>query len=928
MSHITRLGQLRSPVSTYANLTLTGNVIGDVRVVTDTGDAYTWLLVSPTGSLSDWKKITTSNFSDLVGAPSVSTLAIDDAVKTIKSLTINTALIAFEFISKFSWKSLRMFDGFVDKFGVPSEDNEFATAVDQTTSTGFVFLNGAQTISSFANYIDHSYWYAPYRGDLDANTLVLIHGNGVNGSTGIIDLLRNTITNTNATVNTTTKKFGTGSISFNGTNASLALSDVDALTFGSDNFTIECWINLNNNSTTMAIAEQYVNANNKLVFYYHSTGKVGFEVIDAGNTLASYLTTASLSLATGTWYHLALVRNGSTISIFKDGVSQTVTENTAISTTTLPNLAADMTIGGINEGYLNAYLDEIRISKSARFTSNFTPLNRAYNELITASPSYDISDSSASAHTTTANGNARLSGTNLSFGNASLYLDGIDSFISIPDSNDWNLTEGGAPSVDANTKFLLTGDGANASTSFTDLSAQALTVTANGNAQVSTTQSKFGGASIYFDGTGDFLSVPDHANFTLGSGDFSFDCWVYVTSLASVRNIFNQKDATDSFGYQFQIQTNGSIRFISYTAAAVGVADFQTAAGVITTNTWIHIELTRSSTNQYIFKDGVSQSLTVGIGVGTNTMAKATGRTFNIGKSPTTGDFLGYIDDPRLSNVARHTSNFSVPTSSPGEIILPDYTIDLWLDVLEYPTNNAFVIGQSDSWKLEFDGTSNRYLKFSIVGGNTVIATTTILVNNWYHIAIVQSAGTIKLYINGTLGSSITGSLMVNGTNSLRIGATASGTNLLTGYVEEVRISKGIARWTSNFTTPIVEHGTDANTKLLLHLNVIPVENMVIRSYDLVASNVPTSARIVIFEEDIEELDPNVDLTAAISRDGGATWTNVKLAKESEFDDGQLNIYTGSIDLTTQPSGTLMRYIIKTFNNKDCRLRGVALNWR
>src|SRR3990167_9675179 len=78
---------------------------------------------------------------------------------------------------------------------------------------------------------------------------------------------------------------------------------------------------------------------------------------------------------------------------------------------------------------------------------------------------------------------------------------------------------------DAFTKLLLHCDGVDAATSFPDVSASAHTVTANGNAQVDTAQSKFGGASLIVDGTGDYLSVPDHADWDFGTGDFTVDFW-------------------------------------------------------------------------------------------------------------------------------------------------------------------------------------------------------------------------------------------------------------------------------------------------------------------------------------------------------------------------------------------------------------------
>ena len=66
---------------------------------------------------------------------------------------------------------------------------------------------------------------------------------------------------------------------------------------------------------------------------------------------------------------------------------------------------------------------------------------------------------------------------------------------------------GGDPYYSA-VSLLLPMDGTNGSTTFTDSSLNGLTVTAVGNAQISTTQSKYGGASGYFDGTGDYCQFP------------------------------------------------------------------------------------------------------------------------------------------------------------------------------------------------------------------------------------------------------------------------------------------------------------------------------------------------------------------------------------------------------------------------------------
>lgn len=108
---------------------------------------------------------------------------------------------------------------------------------------------------------------------------------------------------------------------------------------------------------------------------------------------------------------------------------------------------------------------------------------------------------------------------------------------------------------DQYTKLLLHCDGADASTTFTDASQAAHgNATPNGNAQVDTAQSKFGGASALFDGTGDFLSYADHADWHFGSGDFMADFWVRFNSVSTAKFIGQWGGSTD-LGWLIQYQS-------------------------------------------------------------------------------------------------------------------------------------------------------------------------------------------------------------------------------------------------------------------------------------------------------------------------------------------------------------------------------------
>src|SRR5262245_3861014 len=108
---------------------------------------------------------------------------------------------------------------------------------------------------------------------------------------------------------------------------------------------------------------------------------------------------------------------------------------------------------------------------------------------------------------------------------------------------------GPSPTVDSYTVSLLHMDGADATTSFPDDGqSHAHTWTANGNVQVDTAQSKFGGASALFDGAGDFLTTTDDTDFQFGTGDWTVDFWVRFSAIgASQMNYGGPPGGTGGF---------------------------------------------------------------------------------------------------------------------------------------------------------------------------------------------------------------------------------------------------------------------------------------------------------------------------------------------------------------------------------------------
>jgi hypothetical protein len=208
------------------------------------------------------------------------------------------------------------------------------------------------------------------------------------------------------------------------------------------------------------------------------------------------------------------------------------------------------------------------------------------------------------------------------------------------------------PVVDPNfssVSLLLHMDGSNGSTTFTDSSSNALTVTANGNAQISTAQSKFGGASGLFDGNGDYLLVPADGT-AIGTGDFTIEGWIRTVAADGYRCIASLVPSSDDNSLYVYSNTiiwyEGGIRCQSAT---------------FTNNTWYHIAATRSSGTVRVFLDGAVSGTTFSstANIGNNTTRIGTRGAANLEW------FNGYIDDLRITKgVARYTANFTPPTAA------------------------------------------------------------------------------------------------------------------------------------------------------------------------------------------------------------------------------------------------------------------------
>ena len=221
--------------------------------------------------------------------------------------------------------------------------------------------------------------------------------------------------------------------------------------------------------------------------------------------------------------------------------------------------------------------------------------------------------------------------------------------------------------VDSNTKLLLHADGLNGSTSFIDDGYTGHTVAAQGNARISTSSPKFGTGSGYFDGTGDYLTVPDHADWYMGTAAATVECWFKPGDITDTRShgIFQQYIDSNNYVY-FKIWQHAT-SVLQAGIVSGGTSQLMPMSGNFTmTSGWQHIAMIRGWGGD---TDMVALCVN-GQAVDTQAMADAKNWpdlavNFEVGRTGTGSPNYakGWIDEFRVSKgAARWTANFSPPT--------------------------------------------------------------------------------------------------------------------------------------------------------------------------------------------------------------------------------------------------------------------------
>lgn len=227
----------------------------------------------------------------------------------------------------------------------------------------------------------------------DEDTKLYLNGNGENNSTVILDSSdsnHQVALHGDVVISTQESKYGGSSIKLDGSGDFLEIADSEDWNFGSGDFTIDFWINPTDLTELFRPLSQTV----------HNSTDEGWNILISGTLRFTWstdgadeymITSGSMGLAVGQWSHVAIVRNGNTLTIYCDGVQK----GSGTITGSIYNCSQPLLIGvfqqttpGNYTGYFNGYLDNIRVTKgTALWTADFQPPGPPPTVVYTASAS-------------------------------------------------------------------------------------------------------------------------------------------------------------------------------------------------------------------------------------------------------------------------------------------------------------------------------------------------------------------------------------------------------------------------------------------------------------------------------------------------------------------------------------------------------------
>jgi hypothetical protein len=592
---------------------------------------------------------------------------------------------------------------------------------------------------------------------------------------------------------------------FGGTTDYLQVASTTFFNFGTGNFSFEVW------GFALSWPSIWRIITTASGFNINADTTSGAVKVDA--------TSVNTTLSLNTWFHLVVTRQSGTLRVFLDGVLKyTAASSTNYSTTGVAYIGG---IAGFTQSW-HGYLSNMRVVTGSVPTSYQTS-STTIGATIFTTPISALSLSSQGQS------DATVFLTN----HVNRFIDGNTTPLTI--------TIGNTPKVQAFSPFRNSG---------------------------TYTPATHGG-SAYFDGTGDYLTMPVNAATDLTQGDFTVEAWIYRNVAGAIHNIYSNRGAASTDGLEFRVNADNTLQ-VFYT----GSGNTITSTLTILAGQWCHVAAVRIGSAVYLYINGL-QAGTTSISNGT----VGTGTTKIGADNGSANTFNGYISGLRVvKNQGIFTGNFTVPTTAAGTsqtsstnvaamsgnvTLLTNFTNAGIVDATgrnTFETTGANVTISNVASKfgigsISFPGALTAYLKTptnpsldfgtgdftvefwvyfnsvaadqGIFGGSTTNAweirwrTSTGLnlgrlntafdstfawspsAATWYHVAVTRSGTSVRGFVNGTqIGTTSTNSNTYNSGTLFYVGITDTSNNAFNGYLDDVRITKGYARYTANFTAP------------------------------------------------------------------------------------------------------------------------------
>lgn len=570
---------------------------------------------------------------------------------------------------------------------------------------------------------------------------------------------------------------------------------------GTQDFTFEVWWNISN------MGGSYPRL-------FESTASLAFQMYLNGGTLGvaqnggSIIVSYNISALTNQWLHICVTRSGANMRLFINGVLQSYSAS-----------------GGVNFSASTAWRIYCEGGGPVGYASNL----RIVRGSVVSAYATSVTTTGTTVFTPPTTQLTAISGTSLLTCQSSTIIDNS--------ANNFPITVTGEVAPRSQNPFGVTN-----------------------NTDAPYTPATYGG-SMYFDGTGDFLNAPANASFQL-TGDFTLEAWIYPTAINTFNMVFGSENgATSDYltirastielaiaaasypAWSFTFTTNSwyhiaitrsssSLKaFVNGTQLTLATGSATNSAQLFQTGAAFAIGRYGNTSTPYAFTGYISNARVIKnaalyksnfappvapLQAVTNTSLLLLGSNGAVYDSAMFND-AETLGDSKTSTAQSKFGGSSVAFDGTGDYlkILPsnryqfqaNYTIEFWV-YFNSVTGTQDIIGNyvsnvATDWIVIMSATGIQYYpsgssSYVYSGASSVTA------NTWYHVAAVRSGSTCSLYLNGvSVGTPLTFSATLGDTTKpLYIGSRGGSTNYFNGYMDDLRITNGYARYTQNFTVP------------------------------------------------------------------------------------------------------------------------------